>query len=58
MEKYYTSEQVAEILNLKRGTVQKLVREGKLKAVRTGGARKMIRISESELQAYLKKQYK
>ena len=51
-EKFYTSQEVADLLGLKLATIQKYVRDGKLKAVRLGGSRKIIRISETDLKAF------
>ena len=51
-EKFYTSQEIADRLGLKLGTIQKYVREGKLNAVRLGGSRKIIRVSESELRRF------
>ena len=58
MEKYYNTKEASELLGLKEGTIRKLVREGKLNALRTGGTRQIMRIPESEINAYIKKNYK
>ena len=51
-EKLYTTEEVAHLLGLAPYTIRKYVREGKLNAVRVGGTRKIIRISETELKRF------
>lgn len=54
MEKLYTTKQVAEILGLTPNTIRLYVREGKIKATRVGGERVIMRISESDIKAYIK----
>lgn len=54
MEKLYTTKQVAEILGLTPNTIRLYVREGKIKATRIGGERVIMRISESDIKAYIK----
>lgn len=43
---FYTADQVAELLQLHKRTVTRLIREGEIRAVRLGGR---IRISSAEL---------
>lgn len=52
MKKYYTVEQVAEVLTMHPKTIQKYIREGKLPAEKIG---KGWRILENDLQAFLGK---
>ena len=51
MEKLYTCKQLAEALQINIQTVQRFVREGKIKAIKVG---REFRITEQSLQDYLK----
>jgi len=50
MEKVYTPEQVAEILQISRYTVMEWLRNGKLKGIRIG---KLWRVRESDLKEFV-----
>lgn len=50
-EKYYSPKEVAEMYNIAKSTVTKVIREGKLKAIRFGN---VWRIPESALQDFIK----
>lgn len=50
MSKFYTSEQVAELLQLKITTIRKYIRENKLTAAKFG---KEYRISEEDLKSFI-----
>lgn len=53
MEKYYTVEEVAEILNIKCVTVRKHAQQGKIRAKKlTNGTKKWL-IAESEIKRLL-----
>ena len=47
--KVYAPKEVAQLLGVKRGTVWKWIREGKLKAFHAGG---LYRISQEDLDAF------
>lgn len=51
MERYYTVEQVAELLTMHPKTIQRYIREDKLKAKKVG---KSWRIDEQDLREYMK----
>lgn len=51
MKRYYTVEQVAELLTMHPKTIQRYIREGKLKAKKVG---KSWRIYEQDLREYMK----
>jgi len=51
MEKYYTPEEVANLIKVSRKTIYNWIQEGRLKAVKIGH---FWRISESELNRLLK----
>jgi len=48
--KYYSPEEIAELLNLHPATIRKWIRQGKLKAVKLG---RVWRIMEEDLQEFL-----
>ncbi len=50
MERYYTPEQIAELLTIQRQTVYAWLRSGKLSGVKLG---KIWRVAEVQLQGYL-----
>ena len=52
MEKLYTVEQVAEILQMKMNSIYRYIYRNQLKHHKVGGA---IRISESQLKEFLEK---
>lgn len=52
MQQLNTVTQVAEALQINEQTVQRFIREGKIKAIKVGRA---YRISEEGVQAYLEK---
>jgi excisionase family DNA binding protein len=52
-EEYYTPEQVAQMLQLKPGSVTKLLRQGKLPGYKVAG---VWRINKEEFARYLKAQ--
>jgi excisionase family DNA binding protein len=49
-EKWYSVEELAQILKLNQGSIRQLVRSGKLKSVKFG---RMIRIPDSSFQDYV-----
>jgi len=49
--KYYTAEEVAEILKVTTESVRRWIRYGKLKSVRLGG--KYIRVSQADLDEFV-----
>jgi len=51
MEKYYTPEEVANLIKVSRKTIYNWIQEGRLKAVKIGH---FWRVSESELNRLLK----
>lgn len=53
MEKYYTAQEVADMLKVKRQTVYTWIRTGRLQADHIGRAR---RISEAQLQNFMEAQ--
>jgi excisionase family DNA binding protein len=52
MEKIFTTDEVAEYLSIPKSYVWKLIREGKLPAVKLG---KYYRVQESDLKNFLEK---
>ncbi|MDN6291757.1 MAG: helix-turn-helix domain-containing protein [Tetragenococcus halophilus] len=53
MEKLYTTEEIAYILNYDVQTIRRLIREGKIKAYKAG---KEYRVEENDLKKYLGKE--
>ena len=53
MNKLYTVREAAEILRVTPYSVQRYVREGKLKALKPGGGR-VLRITQEELDRFLR----
>lgn len=53
MEKLYTTEEIADILNYDVQTIRRLIREGKIKAYKAG---KEYRVEENDLKKYLGKE--
>ena len=51
-QKFYTTEEVAEMLKVNRESVRRWVRKGKLKSIKLGG--KFIRISQIQLDTFIK----
>ena len=51
-QKFYTTEEVAEMLKVNRESVRRWVRKGKLKSIKLGG--KFIRISQNQLDTFIK----
>jgi excisionase family DNA binding protein len=49
--KYYTAEEVAEILKVTTESVRRWIRDGKLKSVKLGG--KYIRVSQADLDEFV-----
>lgn len=49
--KYYTAEEVAEILKVTTESVRRWIRDGKLKSVKLGG--RYLRISQADLDEYV-----
>lgn len=52
-QKFYTTEEVAEILKVNRESVRRWVRSGKLKSMKLGG--RFIRISQKYLNDFIQK---
>ena len=52
MEKFYTAEQAAEILQVTAAVVREWLKGGKLKGTKVAG--RLWRIKESDLEAFLK----
>lgn len=50
MEKLYSAEETAEILQIKTDTVRRYIRSGKIRAVKVG---KAWRISETDIKVFL-----
>lgn len=50
--KYYTAEEVAEMLKVTTESVRRWIRDGKLKSVKLSG--KFIRISQADLDEFVK----
>lgn len=50
--KFYTSEQVAKMLEVSPETIRRYVRSGKLKSIKLGG--KFIRIDKKDLDVFIK----
>ena len=53
MTTYYTPEEVADILKVRKHTVWNLLREGKLKETKING--KIWRITDKDLEAFINK---
>ena len=54
IEKYYTPEEIAEILSVTSQTVRRWAQSGKLRAAHL--SQKNIRVKESDLEAFLEQQ--
>jgi putative molybdopterin biosynthesis protein len=52
MSKFYTPQEIADLLLLKKTTIYSYIRDGKLTAAKFG---KEYRISEEDLQAFIEK---
>ena len=52
MDKFYTTDEIAETLKINPQTVMRYIREGKLKALKIGNYK--YRVSEKDFQDYLK----
>lgn len=51
MEKFYTVDEVANILNVASITVRRYIREGKLGHIKIGGS--LLRITEEQLHSFI-----
>lgn len=51
-QKFYTTEEIAEMLKVNRESVRRWVRKGTLKSIKLGG--KFIRISQDHLNSFIK----
>ena len=56
-DEWMTTEQVADLLQVKRETVQKWIRDGDLPALDLGGPRAGYRVARSDLDAYIQARY-